>query len=52
MPAVPTVLPASSAGDSMRLSPIEMSDVSGTYTSAPIDTSFAPLSRASRTSGS
>ena len=52
IPAVPTVLPASCCGVATALRPIETIDVSGFCTSAPTATSFWPLSRASRSSGS
>jgi hypothetical protein len=45
-------LPSSSPGSRIAFLPIEMIDVSGVCTSAPIETSLAPLSRASSSSGS
>jgi hypothetical protein len=51
MPAVPTRLPRRSSGVRTFAFPTAMSDVSGFCTSAPTDTSSAPVSRASSSSG-
>jgi hypothetical protein len=53
MPAVPTFWPSSCAGRRIAfLPPSEMIEVSGRWTSAPMETSLAPAARASSSSGS
>ena len=52
MPASPTRLPRSCAGEVMCLEPSETIEVNGRWTMAPIATNGSPLSRASMSSGS